>query len=252
MMVHFVGAGPGDPELLTRKAERLLREARICVFAGSLVSPGVLALIAPGAERYDSAGMTLPETVAVYLQAQERGVDVVRLHSGEPALYGAIAEQMDELDRLGIAYDVVPGISSFQAAAAILQTELTAPEVAQTVILTRSSGRTPLPAEQELGQLARSHATLCIFLSTGHVEKIVSALLPEYGAECPAAVVYRASWPDQQVIRTRLAELAASVQAAGWRNTAMIVVGEALARSSRRSRLYDPAFAHGFRGGVPA
>jgi precorrin-4/cobalt-precorrin-4 C11-methyltransferase len=247
MKVHFVGAGPGDPELLTRKAERLLRGTQVCIFAGSLVSPEVLTLIAPAAERYDSAGMSLDQIVAVCTDARARDLDVVRLHSGEPSIYGAIAEQMDELDRLGIEYEVVPGISSFQAAAAVLQTELTAPEISQTVILTRAAGRTPLPASQELARLASAHATLCIFLSTGHVEEVASALMPEYGAGCPAAIVYHATWPDQRVIRTRLADLAACAREAGLRKMAIILVGEALVRSTNRSRLYDGTFSHEYR-----
>lgn len=250
MKVHFVGAGPGDPELLTRKAERLLYEACICIYAGSLVSPEVLALLGPSAEKHDSASMNLSEIIAVCEEARTRGVDVVRLHSGEPSLYGAIAEQMDELDRRGIEYDVTPGISSFQAAAAALRTELTAPEVAQTVILTRASGRTPLPPRQELARLASAHATLCIFLSTGHVEEVVAALLRDYGAACPAAVVYHVTWPDQQLIRTRLADLVSSVKAAGLNKTAIILVGEALARTEARSRLYDADFTHEYRRAV--
>jgi precorrin-4/cobalt-precorrin-4 C11-methyltransferase len=250
MKVHFVGAGPGDPELLTRKAERLLREARICVYAGSLVSPEVLALLPPSSDKYDSASMSLNEILAVCEGARVHGIDVVRLHSGEPSLYGAIAEQMDELDRRGIEYDVTPGISSFQAAAAALRTELTAPEIAQTVILTRASGRTPLPPGQELARLASAHATLCIFLSTGHVEEVAAALLPDYGPECPAAVVYHVTWPDQKLIRTRLADLASSVRAAGLQKTAIILVGEALARTDARSRLYDAAFTHEYRRAV--
>ena len=247
MKVHFVGAGPGDPELLTCKANRLLREAQVCIFAGSLVSPEVLALIGTNAERHDSSSMSLSEIIAVYVEARSRGLDVVRLHSGEPSIYGAIAEQMDELDRLGIEYDIVPGISSFQAAASVLRAELTAPEVSQTVILTRARGRTPLPPSQELAKLAVSRATLCIFLSTGGLEEVVAALLPEYGAACPAAVVYHATWPDQKVIRTRLEDLAAAAGAAGLRKTAIILVGEALARSATRSRLYDSGFSHEYR-----
>ena len=169
MIVHFVGAGPGDPELLTLKAARLLSACRICVYAGSLVSPGVLALIPAEAERHDSARMSHDEVVAVYKDARERGIDVVRLHSGDPSIYGATREQMNALDALGIPYDVCPGVSSFQAAAAALKTELTAPEVSQTIILTRTAGRTPLPEEQELDRIARTHATLCIFLS---IEKL--------------------------------------------------------------------------------
>ena len=155
MKVFFAGAGPGDPELLTIKAERMLRNCRICIYAGSLVSPAVLGLISQDAERHDSAGMSLEEIISVCKDAQARGIDVVRLHSGDPSIYGAIREQMNELDRLGIAYEVIPGVSAFQASAAALQVELTAPEVSQTIILGRTSGRTPLPAEQELEKLAR-------------------------------------------------------------------------------------------------
>src|SRR5512137_2968021 len=172
MIVHFVGAGPGDPELLTRKAERLLRNCRICIYAGSLVSPGVLALIPNKAEKHDSAGMTHGEVIALCKSARDRGIDVVRLHSGDPSIYGAIREQMNALDGLGIAYDVCPGVSSFQAAAAALCTELTAPEVSQTIILTRAAGRTPLPPEQELDRIARTQATLCIFLSVGKIGEV--------------------------------------------------------------------------------
>jgi precorrin-4/cobalt-precorrin-4 C11-methyltransferase len=248
MMVYFVGAGPGDPELLTRKAERLLREAKVCIYAGSLVSDEVLAFVNLTAEMHDSAAMSLAEITAVYADAQRRDADVVRLHSGEPSLYGAIAEQMDELDRLGIAYDVTPGVSSFQAAAAALATELTAPETAQIVILTRTGGRTPLPAGQELTNLARARATLCIFLSTAHVAEIADSLLPVYGAACPAAVVYHASRPDQLVIRTRLDRLVKETESAGLRKTAIFLVGQALDRSAARSKLYDATFAHEYRG----
>lgn len=247
MTVHFVGAGPGDPELLTRKAERLLRAARVCIYAGSLVNPAILELLDAAAEKHDSATMSLEQIVEICHAAQLRGVDVVRLHSGEPAIYGAIAEQMEALDCCGIGYDVTPGISSFQAAAAAIATELTSPGIAQTVILTRTSGRTPLPAGQELANLANARATLCIFLSTGNTEEIASALLPVYGAQCPVAIVYHASWPDQLILRTRLSELVESVQSAGLQKTAMILVGESLGPTKARSCLYDPAFAHEYR-----
>jgi precorrin-4/cobalt-precorrin-4 C11-methyltransferase len=247
MMVHFVGAGPGDPELLTLKAERLLKACRICVYAGSLVSPGVLALIPGEAERHDSAGMSHDEVVAVYRDALAQGIDVVRLHSGDPSIYGAIREQMNALDALGIPYDVCPGVSSFQAAAAALQTELTAPEVSQTIVLTRTSGRTPLPAEQELDQIARTHATLCIFLSIEKIREVAGTLAAHYGADCPAAVVHRASWPEQKVIRGTLADIAARTESEKIRSTALIVVGQALGRDIPASRLYDAAFSHGCR-----
>ncbi len=250
MMVHFVGAGPGDPELLTKKAERLLVSARICIYAGSLVSPEVTAIIPADAEKWDSAGMSHDEVVAVYRQAQGRGIDVVRLHSGDPSIYGATREQMNSLDELGIDYDVTPGVSSFQAAAAALKTELTAPERAQTIVLTRTSGRTPLPPEQELDRIAATHATLCIFLSIAKIGEVADTLSHYYGSECPAAVVYRASWPDELIIRGTLADIADKTRVENISSTAMIVVGEALARDIPSSKLYDAAFSHGFRKGT--
>jgi precorrin-4/cobalt-precorrin-4 C11-methyltransferase len=249
MKVIFLGAGPGDPELLTRKGHRLLSSCRICIYAGSLVSPDVLSILPADAETHDSAKMSLQETTAVCVAAKERNIDVIRLHSGDPSIYGAIREQMNELDKAGIEYEVVPGVSSFQAVAAALKTELTAPEVSQTIILTRVADRTPVPAEQELEKLGRSRATLCIFLSVQKLDDIAAALKPHYGADCPAAVVYRASWPDQQVIRGTLTDLAQKVAAAGVKKTAMIVVGHALARDLPVSKLYDAAFTHGYRMG---
>ena len=172
MKVYFVGAGPGDPELLTVKARRLLEHARLCIYAGSLINPQIVELLPSAAQRYDSAGMDLQQIIALVQRAQQQNVDVMRLHTGEPAIYGAIGEQMDALDRLGIDYEVVPGISAFQAAAATLQVELTAPEVAQTVILTRTPGRTPMPPAEDLARLAQSRATLCLFLSTDKVAEL--------------------------------------------------------------------------------
>lgn len=203
MKVFFVGAGPGDPELLTLKAQRLLRSCQCCIYAGSLVSPQVLAEIPPSAECHDSAGMTLPQVIEVYRRAQQQNMDVVRLHSGDPSIYGAINEQMRELNEMGIEHEVVPGVSSFQAAAAALKTELTSPEVSQTIILTRCAGRTPLPADQELDRLAHAHATLCIFLSAERMPELAKTLAPHYGSDCPIAIVYRASWPEQKIIRER-------------------------------------------------
>lgn len=250
MKVYFVGAGPGDPELLTLKARRLLRKCRCCIYAGSLVSPAVLALLPAKAEKHDSAALTLAQTIAICRAARDRRADVIRLHSGDPSIYGAIGEQMNELDKLGIAYEIIPGVSSFQAAAAALKTELTAPEISQTIILTRSKGRTPLPAEQELERLARSHATLCIFLSVARIDELARSLSRHYGADCPAAVVYRASWPDQRILRGTLAAIAAQVKAARISKTAVIIVGRALARNLPASRLYAPAFFHGYRKGT--
>jgi len=247
MQVIFVGAGPGDPELLTLRAARLLQSCRCCIYAGSLISPEVLALLPATATTYDSAGMTLEQVVQVYRQAREADVDVVRLHSGDPSIYGAIREQMRELDALGIAYQVVPGVSAFQAAAAALRTELTAPEISQTIILTRAAGRTSVPAAQELIRLAAAHATLCLFLSVHKLKELARTLAAEYGSECPAAAVYRASWPDQKIVRATLGTIAARVAAEGIGRTALIVVGQALGQSGPASRLYDAGFSHGYR-----
>lgn len=248
MKVYFVGAGPGDPELLTIRAHKLLERCRFCIYAGSLVSPDVVACISRKAERHDSAKLALPEIIALVRKARKRGVDVVRLHSGDPSIYGAIREQMNALDRLGIPYEVVPGVSSFQAAAAALGTELTAPEVSQTIILTRTSGRTPLPPEQELDRLAASRATLCIFLSAAKLEEIARTLIRHYGADCPAAAVHRASWPDQVMVRGRLRDIAQRIEAAGIeKRTTLFVVGRALARDLPVSKLYDAGFTHGCR-----
>jgi precorrin-4/cobalt-precorrin-4 C11-methyltransferase len=250
MKVFFVGAGPGDPELLTLRAERLLRKCRCCIYAGSLVSPQVVALLAASAEKHDSANLTLEQTIAICRRAQEQGVDVVRLHSGDPSIYGAIREQMNELDKLGITYEVVPGVSSFQAAAAVLKTELTAPEVSQTIILTRTSGRTPLPAEQKLDRLAQTRATLCLFLSVQKMDELARTLARHYGDDCPIAVVYHVSWPDQKIIRSTLADIAGKMAKEKISKTAMIIVGRELARDIPASRLYDASFSHGHRKGA--
>ncbi len=250
MKVIFVGAGPGDPELLTVKALRILQTCRCCIYAGSLVSPRVLAEIPPTAECHDSASMTLPQVVEVYRQASKQNMDVVRLHSGDPSIYGAINEQMCELDELGIEYEVVPGVSSFQAAAAALKTELTSPEVSQTIILTRCAGRTPLPADQELDRLAQAHATLCIFLSVSRIEELARTLAQHYGSDCPIAIVYRASWPEQKIIRGTLADVAIRAAAERISRTAMIIVGRALVPGEMVSRLYASEFSHGYRKGT--
>ncbi|WP_029916641.1 precorrin-4 C(11)-methyltransferase [Pelobacter seleniigenes] len=249
MKVFFVGAGPGNPELLTVRAHRLLSHCEICIYAGSLVSPEVVALAPAGADLYDSAEMTLEEMEVVFRQAQLRGVDLIRLHTGDPAIYGAIREQMNSLDRLGIDYEVIPGISSFQAAAATLKTELTAPEVSQTIILSRTSGRTPMPEQEELEQLAKTRSTLCLFLSVHKIGEVAGELAPWYGADCPAAVVFHASWPDEKVVRGTLADIALKVEQEQIRKTAMIIVGQALARDIPVSRLYHRSFSHGYRRG---
>ncbi|HWQ09701.1 MAG TPA: precorrin-4 C(11)-methyltransferase [Holophaga sp.] len=247
MIVHFVGAGPGDPELLTLKAARLLREAKVCIYAGSLVSPGVLALLSDPCEKHDSAALDLAATLEICARARDRGLDVVRLHSGDPSIYGAIREQMDGLDALDIAYEVTPGVSAFQASAAALCTELTVPEESQTIILSRTKGRTPMPEHQDLPHLAALRATLCLYLSAHKVAEVAEELIPFYGAECPAAVVEKASWPEQRILRGTLADIGTQTEAAGIRATALVLVGQALRRGHAVSRLYASDFSHGFR-----
>jgi len=248
MRVYFVGAGPGDPELLTVKAARLLGEARWCIYAGSLINPQLLDLLPATARREDSAAMSLEQIVDRFREAHRQDLDVVRLHTGEPSLYGAIGEQMDALDRLGIGYEVVPGISAFQAAAAALRVELTAPEVAQTVILTRAAGRTPMPATESLDVLAAAQATLCLYLSIDKAKSLAETLAMHYGADCPAAVVYHASWPDEIVVRGTLRDIGAKTASAGIARTALLMVGRALARPyAHQSKLYDQNFSHAYR-----
>ena len=250
MKVYFVGAGPGDPELLTMKAARLLADCSICIYAGSLVSPEVMALVHRDAERYDSAKMSLEDILAVCREGRKKNIDVIRLHSGDPSIYGAIREQMNGLDGMGIGYEVVPGVSAFQASAAALKAELTAPEVSQTIILTRTSGRTPLPEEQELEKLAVTKATLCVFLSGHKVDKVVETLIPHYGEDCPAAVVYHASWPDEKIVEGVLGDIVLKVRQAQIGQTSLIIVGQALGRHIPPSKLYDAGFSHQFRTGT--
>lgn len=247
MKVYFVGAGPGDPGLLTVRACELIRSAKICVYAGSLIGPRILELIPHSAARHDSAEMTLEQIAAVFKGAAAKGIDVVRLHSGEPAVYGAIGEQMAVCDELGIDYEVVPGISAFQAAAAALRKELTCPEISQTVILTRLAGRTPVPDEQALRNLAATKSTLCVFLSTGSIDEVCTIIAGACGGDCPMALVYHASRPDQVVITGTAGDLPGKVKRAGIDRTAIVIAGEALAGGGAKSKLYDKNFSHGRR-----
>jgi len=251
MKVHFIGAGPGDPELLTIKAHRLLTNAKCCIWAGSLINPQIMELVPDYCTVYDSASMNLDETIEVMKEFAQQGVDVIRLHTGEPAIFGAISEQMDRLDSIDIDYDVIPGISSFQAAAAALRTELTAPEVSQVVVLGRVAGRTPVPESQCIENLAATGSTLCLFLSVGQMTQIADKLSKYYGKECPIAVIYRASWPDQLIIKGSLENISQKVKEAQITKTAMIVVGHALQRPLKHaSLLYDKYFTHEYRQGV--
>ena len=248
MTVFFIGAGPGDPELITVKGARLVASCPLVLFTGSLVPPEVIAGARPDAQVADSAGMTLAEMVEAMAAAHAKGWDVARVHTGDPTLFGAIAEQIRELDRRGIPWQIIPGVSSFTAAAAALGRELTLPELSQTVILSRVEGRTPMPPKEQLSDLARTRATLVLFLSVGLLDKLAEELIPFYGADCPAAVVYRASWPDQKIVRATLAELHAKVRREAIRSQSIVMVGRVLDSDDfAPSRLYDPAFAHKFR-----
>jgi precorrin-4/cobalt-precorrin-4 C11-methyltransferase len=245
--VYFVGAGPGDPELLTIKAKRLMEKAEICVYAGSLINPEVLDYLPSSAERYNSASMGLEQITGVFQRAKDSNLDIIRLHTGDPSIYGAIGEQMEICQQLGIDYEVIPGVSSFSAAAAALRKELTLPEVSQTIILTRTEGRTPVPQKQQLKELAKTKATLVVFLSMHLIEKLVEDLLSDYGENCPVAVVYKASWKEEQVIETTLSRLANDVADKGITKTALIIVGEVLTSAGTRSKLYREDFSHGYR-----
>ncbi len=249
-MVHFVGAGPGAPDLITRRGAILLQEADCIIYAGSLVNPALLGLAKPGCSVYDSAGMTLEQVLDVMRQMESAGKTTVRLHTGDPCLYGAIREQMDALDADGIAYDDTPGVSSFCGAAAALNAEYTLPTVSQTVIITRMEGRTPVPEKEKLASLAAHGATMVIFLSIGLIDRVQEALLQgAYTASTPAAVVYKATWPEQKVVRCTVGTLAVSTRENGITRTALIVVGDFLGTQYERSKLYDPAFTTGFRKG---
>ena len=229
MTVHFIGAGPGAADLITVRGQRLLETAPVCLYAGSLVPPDLLAHCPPGATLIDTADLTLDQIVAAMVDAHAAGHDVARLCSGDPAVFSAVAEQMRRLDEAGVPYDIVPGVPAFAAAAAALRRELTVPTVGQTVILTRAQARsTPMPPGEDLAALARSGATIVLHLAIGRIRSVVAALTPEYGPQCPAAVVAYASRPDEVVLRGTLADIAAAVEAAGVRRTAVIIVGPVL------------------------
>ncbi|HUC63237.1 MAG TPA: precorrin-4 C(11)-methyltransferase [Alphaproteobacteria bacterium] len=246
MTIHFIGAGPGAADLITIRGRDLIARSPVCLYAGSLVPQAVIAAAPKGARVVDTASMTLDEIVAEMAEAHRAGLDVARVHSGDPSLYGAIAEQMRRLDSLGIDYDVTPGVPAFAAAAAALKCELTLPEVSQTLILTRTAMKaSSMPKRETLERLARSRATLAIHLSIRNMRAIVAALQPHYGKDCPVAVVYRASWPDERILRGTLGDIAAQVRAAKLTRTALVLVGRVLAPDGfRDSALYDPRHAH--------
>ena len=248
MKVYIIGAGPGDPDLITVKGARLVAECPVVLYTGSLVPEAVIARARAGAKVLDSSGMTLDEIMDVIVAARDAGQDVARVHTGDPSVFGSTAEQMRRMEALGIAYEIVPGVSSFAAAAAAIGRELTLPELCQTVILTRAEGRTMMPPDEKLEDLARHKATLCLFLSITLIREVAEKLTPAYGADCPIVVVQKASWPDQQIVRGTLADISEKVKRAGIKSTSMVLVGRVLtAENFAESRLYAADFSHGYR-----
>lgn len=245
-MIHFVGAGSGAVDLITVRGDRLLREADIVIYAGSLVNKELLSITKPECEIYDSAKMTLDQVLAVMVPNKEK--KIVRLHTGDPSIYGAIREQMDRLKEEGIEYEVCPGVSSMCGAAAALKAEYTLPDVSQTVIVTRMAGRTPVPERENIRSLAAHHATMVIFLSSGMTEKLKAELIAGgYEETTPCAIVYKATWPEQKVIRGVLKELPEMAKENNITKTALIVVGDFLGDDYELSKLYDPSFATEYR-----
>lgn len=249
-MVYFIGAGPGDPELLTVKGKKYIDMADVIIYAGSLVNEQVLASRKPEAVVYNSAYMNLEEVLEVMKEAEAKGFMTARVHTGDPSIFGAIREQMDALDALGIAYEVIPGVSSFLGVAAALKKEYTLPGVSQTVILTRMEGRTPVPEKEKLLSLAEHNATMIIFLSVGMIDELAKTLRKAYRETTPVAVVYKATWEDQKIVRGDLTNIAARVKEAKITKTALTVVGDFLGDDYELSKLYDKTFTTEFRKGV--
>lgn len=247
-MVHFVGAGPGAPDLITLRGADLLKGADVVIYAGSLVNPALLEGCKPGCRVYNSAQLTLEEVLELMQEAEAQGQTTVRLHTGDPCLYGAIREQMDALDALGIAYDDTPGVSSFCGAAAALNGEYTLPGVSQSVIITRMEGRTPVPEGERVAALAAHGATMVLFLSAGMLDRLQTELLKgAYTEATPAALVYKASWPEEKVVYCTVGTLAAAGREQGISKTALVLVGDFLCSDYQRSKLYDPGFPTEFR-----
>ncbi len=247
-MVHFVGAGSGAVDLITVRGARLLREADVVIYAGSLVNPGLLSDVREGCEIYDSSGMTLEQVVGVIRKAEEAGKTTVRLHTGDSSIYGAVREQFDELVKLGIDYDVCPGVSSFCGAAASLKAEFTLPDVSQTVIITRAAGRTPVPERESIKTLAAHQSTMVLFLSTSLTKELQAELISGgYPEDTPAAVVYKATWPEEKIFHCTVGTLHKTVTENGLTKTSLIVVGKCLGDKYLRSLLYHPGFSTEYR-----
>lgn len=247
-MIHFIGAGPGAVDLITVRGAEILRRAGMIIYAGSLVNPALLEYAPEDCEVYDSAGMTLDEVIEKLEEGHRRGLVTVRLHTGDPSLYGAVREQTDRLKQLGIGFETTPGVSSFCAAAAALGAEYTLPGVSQTLIISRMAGRTPVPEKEKIEKLAAHNASMALFLSAAMLGKLCLALIAGgYSAGTKAAVVRKASWPDQRIVRGVLSDIAALAGAEGIRNTALLLVGDFLGDEYELSRLYDKSFSHTFR-----
>ncbi len=251
-MIHFVGAGSGAADLITLRGKKFLEEADVVIYAGSLVNPQLLEYTKQGCNIYNSAKMTLEEVLEVMTAAEEEGKTTVRLHTGDPCLYGAIREQMDVLDERGIAYDYCPGVSSFCGAASALNLEYTLPNVSQSVIITRMAGRTPVPEKESIESFAAHHATMVIFLSTGLLEELSKRLIEGgYEPDTPAAIVYKATWEDEKSFVCTVETLAQTAKENGITKTALMIIGNAVAHNSyERSKLYDPGFTTEFRKGT--
>lgn len=247
-MVYFVGAGPGAEDLITIRGHKLIENADVIIYAGSLVNPGLLKSAKADCNIYNSAYMNLEEVIEVMVEAEEKGLMTVRLHTGDPAIFGAVREQMDELEKRGIAYDVCPGVSSLFGAAAALRTEYTLPEVSQSVIITRAAGRTAVPEKEALPELAKHQATMILFLSSGLADKVKIQLLEGgYAPETPVAVVYKATWPEEKILRTTVEKLPEAMKQEEITKTALIVVGDVLGGEYAKSKLYDASFSTEYR-----
>ena len=250
-MITFVGAGPGAADLITVRGQKLLMQADIVIYAGSLVNPELLSVCRKECEIYNSAKMTLEEVMDVMIKGQEQGKEIVRLHTGDPCLYGAIREQMDILDEKGIPWEDCPGVSSFCGAAAALGAEYTLPGISQSVVITRMAGRTPVPEKESIAAFAAHQATMVIFLSTGMLKELSAELIRGgYAPDTPAAIVYKATWPDEKVMRCTVETLAQTAEAEQVTKTALIIVGRILEGEYERSKLYDPGFTTEFRQAV--
>lgn len=247
-MVHFVGAGCGAPDLITVRGARLVSEADVLIYAGSLVNPALLDYAKPGCEIHDSAYLTLEQVMDIVRDAEARGKTTVRLHTGDSSIYGAVREQFDQLEAMGVEYDVCPGVSAFCGAAASLRAEYTLPDVSQSVVITRMEGRTPVPDREKIRSFAAHGCTMVLFLSTGLLDGLQAELMAGgYAPETPAAIVYKASWPEEKIFRCSVSQLAETARTNGITKTALILVGNFLGERYDRSKLYDPGFSTEFR-----